>query len=295
MDSSSWVAWFAATRPRTLPVSVAPVLVGSALAWHEGHFDIRAAGLCVAFALMAQIAANFANDYFDFVKGADTEKRVGPRRAVASGLIRPDAMRNAIWIVCIAAFVTGLGLLPFGGWPLLLVGLSCLVCAVAYTGGPYPLGYHGLGDIFVFVFFGPVAVCSTVYVQLGQLEIACVPVAAAIGSLAANVLVVNNVRDAETDFQAGKRTLVVRFGRRFARCQFGLAHGCALLAPIVLWALGYQLRIWACAAFVPLGIWALRQYRVLSYADSPRELIPLLGDCGLYLAAYAIIMALCIA
>ncbi|MFA5265302.1 MAG: 1,4-dihydroxy-2-naphthoate polyprenyltransferase [Opitutaceae bacterium] len=294
-DRPKWPGWLAAARPRTLPVAVSPVIAGSALAWHEGRFNARAACLCLAFALLAQIAANFANDYFDYVKGADTEKRVGPRRAVASGLISPQAMLNATWGICMAAFVTGLGLLPFGGWPLLIVGIASLLSAVAYTGGPYPLGYHGLGDVFAFLFFGPVAVCSTVYVQTGSAGMASLLVSAAIGALAANVLLVNNARDAETDRLAGKRTLAVRFGRNFARWQFGLAHGCALLVPVLLFVLGFQMRLWACAAFAPLCLWALRQYRILSYAGSPAELIPLLGDCGLYLAAYAVALSLCIA
>ncbi len=284
----------AATRPRTLPVAVAPVMVGSALAWRESRFDLRAAGICLVFALLAQITANFANDYYDYVKGADTEKRVGPRRAVASGLISSKAMKTATWVTAIAAFLAGLGLLPYGGWQLLLVGISALLCAVAYTGGPYPLGYHGLGDFFVFIFFGPIAVCSTLYVQSGSVGLSSLLASAAIGGLAANVLVANNVRDAETDREAGKRTLVVRFGRGFARMQFGIAHGIALLTLPTLYLNGGHGQPWALALLAPLTIWAFRQYRTISYANSPRELIALLGNCGIYLATYAATLSICI-
>jgi 1,4-dihydroxy-2-naphthoate octaprenyltransferase len=279
--------WLLAARPRTLPAAVAPVLVGSALAFHAGHFRPLPALLCLVFALLAQVAANFANDYFDFVKGADGAARVGPRRAVASGLVSPEAMRRATWGVCSAAFLVGLGLLPFGGWPLLLVGISSLLCAVAYTGGPYPLGYHGLGDIFVFLFFGLVAVGATSFVQTGLLSSDALLAGTAVGLLAANILVVNNFRDVETDRAAGKRTLVVRFGRGFAKLQFCSSHSAALLLPVLFLSRGYYPPLILGFSFVVLSIIALRQCLSLRAKRSPTELISLLGQSGLYLAAYA--------
>ena len=149
-------------RLRTLPAAVAPVLVGSALAWHDGRFDAGAAAICLGFALLVQIGTNFANDYYDFVKGADTASRVGPTRAVAAGLVAPAVMRRAMILVLAAAFVLGLSLIAWGGPWLLLVGAASVVCAVAYTGGPYPLGYHGLGDLFVVRVAGNVVAPSIV-------------------------------------------------------------------------------------------------------------------------------------
>jgi 1,4-dihydroxy-2-naphthoate octaprenyltransferase len=191
--------------------------VGSALAAHDHRFDPAAAGLCLGFALLVQIGTNFANDYYDFVHGADTP-RVGPRRAVASGLVAPRSMRSAMAAVFAAAFAVGLGLIHWGGPWMLAVGAASILSGIAYTGGPWPLGYHGLGDLFVFVFFGFVAVTVTYFVQAGRISAAAVMAGAAIGLLSANISsLVNNYRDAETDAAAEKRTLVVRFGRGFAR------------------------------------------------------------------------------
>ena len=188
-----------ASRPRTLPAAVAPVIVGTALAWRSGHVDWLAAAICLSFALLIQIGTNFANDYFDFVKGADTAARVGPRRAVAAGLVSPATMRRAMYGAFGLAFLVGLSLLAWGGWWLIGVGVASVVCGIAYTGGPYPLGYHGWGDVFVFIFFGLVAVGATFFVQAGWPTRDVWAVAVAIGALAANILVANNYRDVETD------------------------------------------------------------------------------------------------
>jgi len=289
---SRLLIWLAATRPRTLPAAVAPVLVGSALAWKAQGFKPPAAALCLGFALLAQIAANFANDYFDFVKGADTKARVGPRRAVAAGLVSPAAMRLATLLTCVAAFLLGLGLVPFGGWPLVVVGIASLLCAVAYTGGPYPLGYHGLGDLFVFIFFGLVAVCATFYVQLGKVSMDSLICAVPVGLLAVNILVANNYRDADTDRLAGKRTLVVRFGRGFAKAQFIGAHLIAFAVPMVLLARGHSPALLAWLPFLPLAFWSFRLCRRLSPERSPLELITILAQSGQHLAAYSLALSL---
>ena len=280
--------WLAATRPRTLPAAVAPVVVGSALAWHDGKFDAPAAALCLAFALLVQIGTNFANDYYDFVNGADTAARVGPRRAVASGLIAPATMRRAMGVVFAVAFLSGLALIAWGGPWLLAVGVASILCGVAYTGGPYPLGYHGLGDVFVFVFFGLVAVDATYFVQAGRVTAEAWLAAVPIGLLAANILVVNNYRDAETDAVAGKRTLVVRFGRGFARAQFALSLGVALAVPPVFLMRGH--RAW-CLLPLALAPMAWSHVRRLRESKSPSELIALLGDTGKLLALYAALLA----
>lgn len=280
--------WLSATRPRTLTAAVAPVLVGSALAWHDGKFDAAAAGLCLAFALLVQVGTNFANDYYDFVNGADTAARVGPRRAVASGLIAPVVMQRAMWAVFAAAFLSGLGLVAWGGPWLLALGVASILCGVAYTGGPYPLGYHGLGDLFVFIFFGLVAVGATYFVQAGKVTADVWLAAVPVGLLAANILVVNNYRDVETDAVAGKRTLVVRFGRGFARAQFGFSLQVALWMPVIFFLRGH--RAWCLLPLVLIPL-AWRHARRLQQSKSPSELIALLGDTGKLLALYALLFA----
>ena len=282
--------WLLAARPRTLPAAIAPVLAASALAYHDGFFHLPAALACLLFALFSQIGANFANDYYDHKKGADTAERVGPRRAVAAGWVRPATMRAAMILILAAAFVCGLTLLRYGGWPLLVVGVTSIIFAIAYTGGPYPLGYHGLGDIFVFIFFGLVAVCATYYVQAATLTPAVWIVAAAIGLLTVNILVVNNYRDAETDARAGKRTLVVRFGKKFARAQFATALLLAFAAPVILWTSlrGFPLWVLLPLALTPM---AWLHARRLRNGQTPAEQIALLGDTGKLLALYALLLA----
>ena len=290
-EEARWQIWLAAMRPRTLPAAVAPVIVGSALAWRAGAFDAGAAVLCLAFALLVQIGANFANDYYDFARGADTGERVGPRRAVAAGLVAPATMYRAMWLAFGLALASGLTLIIWGGWWLVAVGVASVVSAIAYTGGPYPLGYHGLGDVFVFVFFGLVAVCVTFFVQAGRVSADAVLAAVAIGALTTNILLVNNYRDADTDARAGKRTLVVRWGKPFARGQFGAALllACGVLVALA-WRGLYPRGLGAAVAAV-LGGLGFLQWRKLRSARSAADLIPLLGQCGAYLAVYALSLA----
>jgi 1,4-dihydroxy-2-naphthoate octaprenyltransferase len=286
--SASWKTWAAAARPRTLPAAVAPVLVGSGLVWRDGRFDGRAAGLCLGFALLVQIGTNFANDYYDFVNGADTAARVGPRRAVAAGLILPGTMRVAMWGTLAAAFLFGLGLVAWGGAWLLVIGVVSILCGVAYTGGPWPLGYHGLGDVFVFIFFGLVAVCATYFVQAGRVGLDAILAAVPVGLLTANILVVNNYRDMETDAAAGKRTLVVRFGRGFARTQFAGSLVVALVAVPAILAWRDQ-NFWR---LLPLALlpMASRHVSRLRTQILPAQQIKLLGDTGKLLALYAVLL-----
>jgi 1,4-dihydroxy-2-naphthoate octaprenyltransferase len=224
--------WILAARPKTLGAAIAPVLVGSALAFYEGAFLWPAALLCLLFALLIQVATNFANDYYDARKGADTPERIGPTRAVAAGLISPVAMKRATFAVLALAFLVGLGLVPYGGWWLVGVGVASIVCALAYTAGPLPLAYVGLGDLFVLVFFGLVAVGFTYYVQAGSFTVDAWLAGAGCGLLATNILVVNNVRDRISDARAGKKTLAVRFGRTFSLLEFSLGNLFASLLPV---------------------------------------------------------------
>jgi 1,4-dihydroxy-2-naphthoate octaprenyltransferase len=281
--------WLGAARPRTLSAAVAPVVVGSALAAHDGRFDALAAGICLVFALLVQVGTNFANDYYDFIKGADTAGRVGPRRAVASGWVAPVVMRRAMIVVFAAAFLVGLGLLHRGGPWLVGVGLASIGCGLAYTAGPVPLAYVGLGDVFVFVFFGLVAVGATYFVQAGRLTGEAVLAAVPVGLLTVNILLVNNYRDAESDAAAGKRTLVVRFGRKAARVQFGLSLAVSLAVPFAFLLGGYRAWCLLPLGLAPVGIAHMHR---LGRGASPGELVALLGDTGKLLAAYAGLFAL---
>lgn len=280
--------WISAARPRTLPAAVAPVMVGSALAAHDHRFDADAAGLCLAFSLLVQIGTNFANDYYDFAHGADTAARVGPTRAVASGLVAPQTMRRAMAAVFAGAIVVGLGLIHWGGPWMVAVGAASILSGLAYTGGPWPLGYHGLGDLFVFLFFGLVAVGFTYFVQAGRITATAVLAGSAVGLLGANILLVNNYRDLETDRTANKRTLVVRFGRRFARIQFAASLGIALAIPVLLAADGFG--PWCLLPLLTAPL-AWSHVRRLKAGTTPAEYVSLLGATGRYIAVYSVLLA----
>jgi 1,4-dihydroxy-2-naphthoate octaprenyltransferase len=287
MGFPAWRHWIEAARPRTLSAAVVPVGVGTALAVAHHAVAYGKAGLCLIFALLVQVGTNFANDYFDFVKGADTPARVGPRRAVAAGLISPAAMIAASALVLVLAFLTGLSLVFEGDWVLLPLGMVSILCALAYTGGPFPLAYHGLGDVFVFIFFGLVAVATTFYVQAGGVTSDVLLTAVATGLLAANILVANNYRDAETDARAGKRTLVVRFGRKFAVWQYALSHLGALLCPAALLLHGYREPVLLPLLLAP---WAAVLTRRLAASRESAEQIRLLGATAGYLAVFGVLL-----
>jgi len=283
-----WRHWLEAARPKTLPAAIIPVAVGTALAVAHHTENYGRAAICLVFSLLVQIGTNFANDYFDFVQGADTAERVGPRRAVAAGLIAPATMFAATCIVLGVAFLVGLLLVRSGGWILLPVGIVSIGCAIAYTGGPFPLGYNGLGDLFVFIFFGLVAVCTTFYVQAGRVTPDVVSCAAAVGLLAANILVANNYRDVETDAVAGKKTLVVRFGRRFAVWQYGLSVTVALLCPPALLMVGYR---WPVLLPLILTSWGFMLTRWLGRSQEPAEQIAILGATAKFLAVFGVLLS----
>ncbi|HCR30210.1 MAG TPA: 1,4-dihydroxy-2-naphthoate octaprenyltransferase [Opitutae bacterium] len=246
--------WIAAARLKTLPAAVAPAIVGAAEATRVGMFDWWPLAICLAFALLVQIATNMANDYFDHIRGADTVDRVGPERLVASGRISPTAMLRAAIGIFVAAFLIGLSMVAYRGSEMLVVGIAAIVFGYAYTGGPYPLAYHGLGDVFVIVFFGLVATMGTFYVIAGQLSFATFLLGLPLGLMANNILVVNNYRDKETDEAAGKRTLVARFGRRFARQQYGWQLALAYLCLSAY--VGINRSFWPLIALITIPIGA---------------------------------------
>lgn len=233
----TWKVWLLAARPRTLSAGVAPVLVGWAVARAEGGFVWGPALAALAAALLVQLGTNFANDWMDFEKGADTDDRVGPARAAQMGWLTVGDLRRATLVVLTLAGIVGAGLAMVGGWPVIAIAVVSLVCAVAYTGGPLPLAYVGLGDVFVLVFFGPVAVAGTVYVQTMRWPLEGLVAGVAIGCLSTAILVVNNLRDRHTDARVGKRTLAVRFGAGWARAEYTAA----LLGAFALLALGWWL------------------------------------------------------
>jgi 1,4-dihydroxy-2-naphthoate polyprenyltransferase len=236
--AAGWRAFAAAMRPRTLPAAIAPVAVGAALAAADGAWRPGAVAAALATATALQVAANFANDVFDFERGADTDARLGPPRAVQQGWISPRAMRRAVALALAAAAVPGLWLVALGGWPIAAAGALAMAAALAYTGGPLPLAYVGLGEAAVFAFFGAVAVAGTYWVQAGTLPGGVLTAAVAPGALASAILVVNNLRDAATDRAAGKRTLVVRFGDRAGRIEYATLLALAHAVPPLLVAAG---------------------------------------------------------
>ena len=275
-------------RPKTLPAAVVPVLLASSLACADGGFDWRAAAICLAFALLFQIGTNFSNDYLDGIKGTDTEARLGPRRAVASGLIAPATMKRATILVLAVGFFVGLGLIPFGGWWLLAVGVASVACAWLYTGGPYPLAYHGLGDVFVVLFFGFVAVGCTYYVQTGTISCVVVLMGLGCGLLVNNILVVNNYRDLDEDRAARKRTLVVFFGRRFAQIQYYVSALFAGSVVLGFWAIGYGPFVFM--ALLPV-VYALILGGRLSAADGARDFLEALKGSAKVVAAYGVLFS----
>jgi 1,4-dihydroxy-2-naphthoate octaprenyltransferase len=232
-------AWWLAIRPATLTASAAPVLVGTGAAWAEGAFALGPALAALVGAALLQVGANFANDVFDFERGADNADRLGPQRATQQGWISAAQMKRAMWLAFAGATAVGLYLTYVAGWPVLALGLLSIAAAYLYTGGPKPYGYLGLGDLAVFVFFGPGAVAGTYYVQALSLSPLALLASIPIGALATAILVVNNLRDIETDARAGKHTLAVRIGDGPTRSYYLLLLGAAYLLPLLLWWRGF--------------------------------------------------------
>ena len=233
-----------AARPRTLPAAVAPVLVGTALAATEGTFQAFTFIAALIGALFIQVGTNLSNDYSDARRGADTEDRLGPVRVTAGGLVPPRQVLVATYVAFGLAVLAGSYLIAVAGWELLLIGVASILAGVLYTGGPRPYGYEGLGEVFVFLFFGVVAVTGSYFAQVERLEWEAFVLAVPVGLLASAILVVNNVRDLETDRRAGKRTLAVRLGRERTRVLYGAMVEVAFLSAPVPWLAGSDLSPW---------------------------------------------------
>lgn len=293
---SALAAWISALRPKTLPAGAVPVAVGCALASAAGGLQAGPALAALAGALLLQIGSNLVNDVCDDERGADGPDRLGPVRASASGQLSRGAVRAGYRLVFALALLVGSYLVWIGGWPIVAIGLAGLLCAYAYTGGPLPLGYLGLGDPLVFVFFGPVAVCGTVYVQLGVVPPLAVWLSVPVGALATAILVVNNLRDAEGDRAAGKITLAVRMGPTLTRlyytgllaAAFAIAPAVALLVPDAPAGLQHPWA-WLTLAALPLAIGPLRA--VWGPIDGPALNGALAGTARL-LVAHGALLAL---
>ena len=283
-------AWIAGARLRTLPAAAGPVLAGGGLAWQEDGFAAGPFLAALAGALLIQIGTNFANDVSDHARGADTADRLGPPRVTQAGLLEPRAVRRGAAVAFGLALAVGAYLVAVGGWPIVWIGLAGILAGICYTGGPRPFGYHGFGDVFVFVFFGPVAVAGTAYVQLGRWPPEAWLAGAGAGALATAILVVNNLRDRRTDAAAGKRTLAVRIGATATRWQYSLLLAAAVAVPPAgaaagLWPWGTLLA----SAAVLLAAGAL--HTVWSY-DDPRALNPALAATARATGAYGLLFAL---
>ena len=284
-------AWVMAARPATLPAAAVPVLVGTAAAVSEGvrlRPFVFIATLCCA--LLIQIGTNFANDYSDFHRGADHEGRLGPVRVTQSGLISQAGVRRGIIVTFALAVLLGAGLAWVGGWPIIVIGACSLLSGLAYTGGPYPLGYHGLGDLFVFVFFGLVAVSGTAYLQSGTWSGLALALAVPIGLLVTNILVVNNLRDLPTDRAAGKNTLAVRIGAKATRAQYAAFIALAYLVPAAL-AISESSHRWLLLPMLTLPL-AIALVRQVSSGVSGHELNAILERTGKLLLLFGVLLAI---
>lgn len=288
--TSSARAWLLASRPATLPAAAVPVIVGAAAAVSESAvFRPLVFAATLLAALLIQIGTNFANDYFDFRSGADHEGRLGPMRVTQSGLLDPPVVRRGIVVAFGAAAALGLYLAWVGGWTIVLIGLFSILCGLAYTGGPWPFGYHGLGDVFVFLFFGAVAVTGTAFLQSGQWSGFALLVSMPIGLLVTNILVVNNLRDIDTDRAARKNTLAVMLGDRGTRIQYSILMVTAYAIPLFL-AVTDQTRRWLLLPWLTAPL-AFPMVRQILGGLKGRDLNSILERTGRLLLAFGVLFA----
>ncbi len=282
--------WIIAFRPKTLPAAIAPVAIGTAMAYGHGLQDYNMAALAAFAALTIQIGTNLANDYFDFKKGADTSERVGPTRVTQAGLIAPSDVRNAMALMFVLSGLACLALMMHAGWPIALIGVLSILSGIFYTAGPRPLGYMGLGEVFVLVFFGPVAVGGTYFVQALEINWAVILAGLAPGFLSVAILAVNNLRDRETDRRVNKNTLAVRFGKEFAVYEYLVSVVIAALIPVAVFVLTRE-QPWSLMASLVLFC-ALPVFKtVLTKQDGP-SLNNALASTGKLLLVYSVIYSI---
>jgi 1,4-dihydroxy-2-naphthoate polyprenyltransferase len=281
--------WLMAARVRTLPAAIAPVLVGTSLAGYQHVFHPLRFIAALVGAIFIQVGTNLSNDYSDARRGADTEDRLGPVRVTAGGLVPPGQVLRATYVSFGVAVLAGIYLIAVAGWELLLVGAASILAGVLYTGGPRPYGYEGLGEVFVFLFFGIVAVAGSYFVQVKHLNWEAFALAVPVGLLAAAILVVNNIRDIDTDRRAGKRTLAVRLGRERTRALFAvIVYGAYLLAPVT-WLFG-PLSGWLLLSWLTIPLAAEVVRAVRNHTDGP-TLNATLARSGLLQLTFCVLLS----
>ena len=281
--------WILATRPKTLPAAASPVILGTALSYHDGIFHSFILLMTLLAAVLIQIGANFANDVYDYQKGTDRDDRLGPKRATQSGLITPEKMKQAMWRIFALAIFVGFYLAWVGGWPIVFIGLASIAAGIAYTGGPYPLGYHGLGDVFVFIFFGLIAVPGSYYLQTGIITSTSLWLGAALGMLSTAILVVNNIRDMETDIVTGKKTLAVRWGKSFSHIEFSILVIIPFIIPLCMWwNTRYNMSLLITLFALPIAVHLIIQL----ISKTGRELNKVLAGTARFLFIFTILFSL---
>ena len=284
---TAFQSWMLAIRPKTLPAGAVPVILGSAIAAADGEFSFPSAFVALVCALGIQVATNFINEIYDFRKGADTAERLGPTRTVAAGIISEKKMITVSITLLSLVFLLGMYLVYTAGWPILLIGLLSMLFAWAYTGGPWPIAYSGLGDFFVFVFFGLVAVGGTYYVQAFELPFPVLLAAAAPGAFSVNILLVNNIRDIATDRTVGKMTLPARIGGAGARSLYVALTVVAYLVPLLVWLNGYS--VWGLLSLFSLPL-ATSMIGKL-YRSEGRELNTVLAGTGKVMTVHGLLFS----
>jgi 1,4-dihydroxy-2-naphthoate octaprenyltransferase len=280
--------WILASRLKTLPAAISPVLVGVSLAIHDGEFKPFIAFMTLLAAVLIQIGANFANDVYDFLKGSDREDRLGPTRATQSGLISPENMKKGMCLVFAMAICVGFYLASIGGWPIVWIGLASIASAIAYTGGPYPLGYHGWGDVFVFIFFGIIAVPGTYYLQSGIVSYDSILLGIPLGALSTAILIVNNLRDADTDIKSDKRTLAVRLGKPFVKIEYIVMMVIAFATPIYILQFWDEFSLYIILFLLPISI----QHIQSLYTKTGEALNEVLVDTAKFLFHFSLLLSI---
>ena len=280
--------WMSAARPRTLPAAAAPVIVAMAFAFRDGVFQWSTALACLLISFLMQIASNFANDVFDFERGSDTPDRLGPTRVTAAGLLTRRQMYAGMSVVIGLAVLLGLYLVWVRGWPVLVLGLAIIVAALAYTGGPFPYGYYALGDVFVLVFFGIVAVTGTYYAQSGSVSWPVLWASIPVGLMIVNILAVNNTRDIMTDKAANKRTLAVLLGRKAMHVEYVLCLLVSYMAPVLFILAGMGSWTYLVVWFsIPKAVSLYREF----YQAEGRPLNKVLGETARLALIYSLLFS----
>ncbi len=282
-------SWILASRPRTLPAALVPVMVGSALAIYHGIFFPAYSIVALLCSILIQIGTNFTNDLYDYLKGTDTEERKGPLRVLASGLISVKEMKWGIFLVFFTAFLLGLYLVYSVGIMILWIGIFSIIAGLAYTAGPFPLAYNGLGDLFVFIFFGIVGTVGTYYLHAQQFTSLAFLISLPVGALITNILIVNNYRDIEEDKTAGKNTLAVLLGREFSRYEYVFFILVSFFIPFLL-HFKYDFNIWIFLPYITLPI-AITLVKMI-YALTGTQLNKTLELSAKFSAIYGLLLSI---